>query len=69
MGETAINTWYCTVPVATVWTSPESVRDLIGGDVSNPVRLIEWLEKLTYEPRLDLCDGNRIQTQLFTGSL
>lgn len=67
MGETAINTWYCTVPVATVWTSPESVRDLDMAGVSNPVRLMEWLEKLTYEPRLDLCDGNRIQTQLLYG--
>lgn len=67
MGGTAINTWYCTVPVASVWTSPESVREIDSAGTSNPVRLMEWLEKLTYEPRLDLCDGNRIQTQLLYG--
>lgn len=67
MGETVINTWYCTVPVASVWTAPESVRGIDAAGTSNPVRLLEWLEKLTYEHRLDLCDGNRIQTQLLYG--
>lgn len=59
-----MNTWYCTVPVATVWTSPESVRDIDEAGISNPVRLNEWLEKLFYKARLDLFDGNRVQTQL-----
>lgn len=67
MGRKTVNTWYCTVPVASVWTSPESARDLDAAGISNPVRLLEWLEKLTYEPRLDLCDSNRIQTQLLYG--
>jgi len=65
--ETTVNTWYCAVPVATVWTSPESVRAIDEPGTANPVRLTEWLEKLSYEPRLDLCDGNRIQTQLLFG--
>ena len=62
-----VETWYCAVSVASVWTSPESARELDAAGVSNPVRLIAWLEKLTYEPRLDLCDSNRIQTQLVYG--
>jgi gamma-D-glutamyl-L-lysine dipeptidyl-peptidase len=65
--ETTVNTWYCAVPVATVWTSPESAREIDEPGIANPVRLTEWLEKLPYEPRLDLCDGNRIQTQLLFG--
>jgi hypothetical protein len=64
---TTVNTWYCTVPVATVWTSPESVREIDEAGTANPVRLSEWLENLPYEPRLDLCNSNRIQTQLLYG--
>lgn len=64
---TNVNTWYCTVPVASVWTSPESAREIDAAGTSNPIRLMEWLEKLTYEPRLDLCDSNRIQTQILYG--
>lgn len=65
--ETTVNTWYCAVSVATVWTSPESVRAIDEPGTTNPVRLTKWLENLPYEPRLDLCDGNRIQTQLLFG--
>lgn len=63
----AIETWYCNVPVGSVWTSPESVREIDEAGTSNPVRLMKWLEKLTYEPRLELCNDNRIQTQLLYG--
>jgi cell wall-associated NlpC family hydrolase len=65
--EIAVNTWYCAVPVATVWTSPDSARAIDDPGLANPVRLVEWLEKLPFEQRLDLCDGNRIQTQLIYG--
>ncbi len=65
--EMTVNTWYCTVPVATVWTSPASVRKVDEPGIANPVRLTEWLENLPYEPRLNLCDDNRIQTQLLFG--
>lgn len=61
------NTWYCNVSVASIWTSPESARELDAEGVSSPVQLNKWLEKLTYEPRLDLCDNNRIQSQLIYG--
>ncbi len=35
--------------------------------MENPVRLTKWLEQLPFELRLDLCDGNRVQTQLLYG--
>ncbi|WP_318616648.1 C40 family peptidase [Sporosarcina sp. YIM B06819] len=59
--------WYCAVPVATVWTSPESVRDVDQDGIKNPVQLTKWLEQLPFAVRLDLCDGNRVQTQLLYG--
>lgn len=67
MTESTVNMYVCAVPVATVWTSPESARDLDGEGVSNPVQLNKWLEKLAYEERLDLCNANRVQTQLLYG--
>ncbi|MEK5036437.1 C40 family peptidase [Sporosarcina sp. FSL K6-3457] len=62
-----MNTWYCAVPVATMWTSPESVRDIDRAGLTNPVRLTKWLEQLSFEVRLDLYEGNRVQTQLLYG--
>lgn len=59
-----MDTWYCAVPVATVWTSPESTREIDKAGTENPVRLTKWLEQLPFEARLDLCDSNRVQTQL-----
>lgn len=55
------------VPVATVWTSPDSARSLDAGAVSNPVYIKKWLDSLTYETRLALCDENRIQSQALFG--
>ena len=60
-------TWVCSVAVATVWTSPESVRVQDTPGVENPVRFTKWLEASKYEDLLDLCDGNRVQTQLLYG--
>lgn len=64
---TNLNTWYCSVSVATVWTSPESAREIDEPGIVSPVGLTKWLENLAFEARLDLCDGNRIQTQLLYG--
>jgi gamma-D-glutamyl-L-lysine dipeptidyl-peptidase len=55
------------VPVATVWTTPDSARDLDAPAVSNPVLIKEWLGSLTNETRLALCDENRIQSQALFG--
>lgn len=59
--------WVCAVSVATVWTTPESPREIDQPGLENPVKLNKWIEQLPYEPRLDLCDGNRVQTQLLYG--
>ncbi|WP_432362503.1 NlpC/P60 family protein [Sporosarcina sp. UB5] len=67
MTELTVNMYTCAVPVATVWTSPESAREVDADGVSNPLHLNKWLEKLVYEERLDLCDSNRVQTQLLFG--
>jgi gamma-D-glutamyl-L-lysine dipeptidyl-peptidase len=66
-GVVTMNSWYCAVPVATVWTSPESARGIDLPGLTNPVHMTKWLEKLPYEQRLNLCDGNRVQTQLLYG--
>jgi gamma-D-glutamyl-L-lysine dipeptidyl-peptidase len=55
------------VPVATVWTSPDSARALDASAVSNPVYIEKWLDSLTHETRLALCDENRIQSQALFG--
>lgn len=55
------------VPVATVWTNPDSVREVDEPAVVNPVKISKWLETLTHETRLALCDENRIQSQALFG--
>ncbi|WP_175989372.1 C40 family peptidase [Bacillus sp. Marseille-Q1617] len=60
--KTAVN-----VPVATVWTSPDSARGVDADAVSNPVNIERWLDSLTHETRLALCDENRIQSQALFG--
>lgn len=55
------------VSVATVWTSYNSARELDDPAISNPVDINGWLEGLTYETRLGLCEQNLVQTQLLYG--
>ncbi|MFK9093904.1 NlpC/P60 family protein [Bacillus salipaludis] len=59
--------WIVNVPVATVWTSFDSPREIDHAAVTNPVSLDAWLDGLTYETRLGLCDQNLVQTQLLYG--
>lgn len=61
------NTWVVNVPVATVWTSYESPRELDQKAVTNPANIQGWLEGLKYEELLELCDGNLVQTQALFG--
>ncbi|WP_079509124.1 C40 family peptidase [Mesobacillus jeotgali] len=61
------NIWLVNVPVATLWTSYESAREIDRDAIAGTVRLEEWLEKLTYEPRLQLCDDNLVQSQVLFG--
>ncbi|EPD51056.1 hypothetical protein HMPREF1210_02247 [Paenisporosarcina sp. HGH0030] len=60
-------TWACSVAVATVWTSPESARTQDTHGLENPVRFTKWLEAMKYEDLLDLCNDNRVQTQVLYG--
>jgi gamma-D-glutamyl-L-lysine dipeptidyl-peptidase len=55
------------VPVATIWTNPDSARDVDTPAISNPVHITKWLDSLTYDTRLALCDENRIQSQALFG--
>jgi gamma-D-glutamyl-L-lysine dipeptidyl-peptidase len=50
-----------------VWTSYNSARELDVPAVSNPVDIDRWLEGLTFETRLGLCEQNLVQTQLLYG--
>lgn len=60
-------TWVCSVAVATVWTTPESVREIDHPGIGNPVRLNKWFEAMTNKELQDLCDDNCVQTQLLFG--
>lgn len=59
--------WITAVQVATVWTSPASARDIDVAGTCNPTNIDHWIESLTYETNLALCEENRIQSQLLYG--
>ncbi|NGQ94390.1 C40 family peptidase [Brevibacillus sp. SYP-B805] len=54
--------------VATVWTSPDSPRELDRPALENPVRIREWLGSISVEERLALSTNNLVQTQVLYGS-
>ncbi|WP_321166588.1 MULTISPECIES: C40 family peptidase [unclassified Paenibacillus] len=56
------------VSVATVWTKPESPRPLDESALKHPVEIREWLRRMTIDDKLDLWEGNRIQTQILYGT-
>ncbi|ETI67109.1 C40 family peptidase [Neobacillus vireti] len=59
--------WLVNVPVATIWTSFDSAREIDWDAVTNPIDIKSWLSGLTYETRLGLCEDNLVQTQLLFG--
>ncbi|MDM5227776.1 C40 family peptidase [Cytobacillus sp. NJ13] len=59
--------WLVSVPAATLWTASDSSREIDLEAITNPVNLDSWLEKLTYEPRLELCNRNLVQSQVLYG--
>ncbi len=61
------NIWLVNVPVATLWTSHDSAREIDTDAISGTPNIEKWLEKLTYEPRLQLCDDNLVQSQVLFG--
>ncbi|MFC0525337.1 NlpC/P60 family protein [Pontibacillus salicampi] len=59
--------WIVQVPVATLWTTPDSARVIDEPGLTNPLRLDEWYARMTYEPRLALCSNNLVQSQMLFG--
>lgn len=55
------------VQVATVWTNPESNREIDTFAVQSPTDVESWLSTLTYDEKVNLCDDNRVQTQVLYG--
>lgn len=59
--------WVTAVQVATVWTSPISARTLDTPGITNPTNIDKWIDSLTYQTNVALCDENRVQSQLLYG--
>lgn len=59
--------WLVDAAVATVWTSYDSPRELDKNAISHPVNMEEWLNGLTYETSLELCNKNLVQSQVLFG--
>ncbi|MEN1967698.1 C40 family peptidase [Lentibacillus sp. N15] len=59
--------WVTAVQVATVWTNPESAREIDKAGISNPTDIDQWVAGQTFTNRAALCDENRVQTQLLYG--
>lgn len=55
------------VPVATVWTRPESVRPIDAQAVSEMPDISGWLAAMTREENIALCGELRLQTQVLFG--
>lgn len=56
------------VSVATVWTKPESPRDIDQLALGTPVDARSWLASLTIDEKLGFYDNNAIQTQALYGT-
>ncbi|AJY76766.1 C40 family peptidase [Paenibacillus beijingensis] len=56
------------VSVATVWTEPDSPRRLDEPALGQPAQIAEWLSAMTIDDKLDLYNGNRVQTQILYGT-
>ncbi|MBY7144709.1 C40 family peptidase [Virgibacillus sp. NKC19-3] len=59
--------WVTAVPVATVWTSPQSPRDVDEPGVRPHADIDQWIRDLSHEESLALCEENRIQSQVLYG--
>ncbi len=64
-----VKTLVVNVPVATVWTTPDSPRNLDQKVISNPVYIQSWIDSLSYEESLELCNSNLVQTQVLFGEV
>ncbi|UUD43825.1 MULTISPECIES: NlpC/P60 family protein [Bacillus] len=55
------------VPVANVWTAPQSPREIDRKILQGSVKIKEWINQQTYEEKLALCEENLIQSQVLLG--
>ncbi|GIO25244.1 C40 family peptidase [Oceanobacillus sp. J11TS1] len=55
------------VQVATIWTNPPSAREKDEYGLTSPTDILKWVNNLTYEERLALCNENRVQSQTLYG--
>lgn len=65
--QTSDQCWVTAVQVATVWTNPESAREIDQPAISNPTDIDQWIASQNYLRKVALCDENRVQTQLLYG--
>ncbi|MDF2911513.1 MAG: endopeptidase, partial [Sporolactobacillus laevolacticus] len=55
------------VPVATIWTSPESVRSIDAQAIADQPDMVAWLKTMTREETIALCGEKRLQSQVLFG--
>lgn len=55
------------VPVASVWSDPDSVRPVDAPAVAASPDISGWLAQMTRKQTIDLCDEKRLQTQVLFG--
>ncbi|HET7627106.1 MAG TPA: C40 family peptidase [Bacillales bacterium] len=55
------------VNVATLWTTPESPREMDRAMLSSPARPMDWLNGMTVEDRRELSGRNLVQSQVLYG--
>ncbi|MER3126707.1 NlpC/P60 family protein [Bacillus pumilus] len=55
------------VPVANVWTAPQSPRKIDQMVLQDSFKIKEWIDQQTYEEKLALCEENLIQSQVLLG--
>lgn len=61
--------YVASVQVATVWTNSESAREIDEPGITNPTNIEKWLDYLSNEEKVALCNDNRVQTQLLYGEV
>ncbi|WP_152656844.1 NlpC/P60 family protein [Oceanobacillus sp. CFH 90083] len=55
------------VQVATIWTNPQAARAEDQDGITNPTDILKWVNSLTYEQGLALCNENLVQSQTLYG--
>lgn len=59
--------WIVSVPVANIWTSNHSPREIDQMMTKADAEIQLWLNQLNYDTRLELCNQNLLQTQALFG--